>query len=197
LLANRRSKPNEFAMAISTATMTLNAAFLQEIKEDNIELPPLLGKVRAALAGTGSLKGRWKHFVELLGELRDHLAMYFALEEACGYFENPVSMVPGVSRSATILRAQHQTLYSEICALTEQAEQWLSQETQAPAPRRIFRRFIAFSEHLQEHETREHALILQVLKDTWRSPRTAFRELEDPGDSVPAGKTCLVAANRR
>lgn len=184
-------------MAISTATITLNAAFLQEIKEDNIELPPLLGKVRAALAGSGLLKGRWRHFVEFLGELRDHLAMYFALEEAYGYFENPMTTTPRLSRGATILRAQHQALYSEICALTEQAEQWLYQETQAPVPRKIFRQFIVFSEHLQEHETREHALILQVLKDTWRSPRAVFRELEDPADSGLVGTTCLIAANGR
>ncbi|MBL7039400.1 MAG: hypothetical protein ISR77_12275 [Pirellulaceae bacterium] len=184
-------------MTISTATITLNAAFLQEIKEDNTELRPLLVDIREALVGSASFRGRWKHFVELLGELRDHLAMYFVLEEAYGYFENPVSVVPGVSRKAAILQAQHQTLYSQICAITEQAEQWLYQETQAPAPRKIFRRFIVFSEHLQEHETREHALILQVLKEALRSPRTVFRELEDPADSVPAGKTCLIAANRR
>jgi len=184
-------------MTISTATITLNAAFLQEIKEDNTELRPLLDDTREALVGSGSLRGRWKHFVELLGELRDHLAMYFALEEAYGYFENPMITAPSLSRGATILRAQHQILYSEICALTEQAEQWLYQETQAPDPRKVVRRFIVFSEHLQEHETREHALILQVLKDALRSPRTVFRELEDPADSVPAGKTCLIAANRR
>ena len=183
-------------MTISTATITLNAAFFQEIKEDNSELRPLLVDTRAALVGSASLRGRWKHFVVLLGDLRDHLAMYFALEEAYGYFENPMITAPRLSRGATILRAQHQTLYSEICVLTEQAEQRLYRETQAPAPRKIFRRFIVFSEHLQEHETREHALILQVLKDTWRSPRTAFRELEDPAAPVLAGETCLIASSK-
>ena len=60
-------------MTSPTATITLNAAFLQEIKEDNTELRPLLVDTREALVGSDSLRGRWKHSVELLGKLRDHL----------------------------------------------------------------------------------------------------------------------------
>jgi hypothetical protein len=155
---------------MSNATITLNAAFLQEIKEDNTELRSLLGDIRAALAGDGSVRGRWKHFVELLADLRDHLAMYFALEEAYGYFEYPVAAAPGWSRSAASLRAQHQGLYSEICTVIEQAEQWLYCQIQVGSPRTIVRRFSAFCDRLQAHETHEQALILQVLGGVRKSP---------------------------
>ena len=146
-------------MITSTLPITVNAAFLQEIKEDNLVLRQLLVEIRRAVAGPGPIRGQWKRFVELLGALRDHLAVYFALEETYGYLENPVSVAPSLSRSA-----QHERLYLEVGAIFEQAEQWLYQEALASPPRKTVRRFIAFCHQLREHEAREDDLILLALR---------------------------------
>lgn len=147
------------------ASVAVNAAFLQEIKDDNLELPRLLGELRVALAGSGSIRGQWRRFVALLGDLRDGLAVYFALEETYGYFENPVCVASRLSRNAQALRTQHARLYSEICAVFEQAEQRVYREAHAAAPRRIVQRFIAFCDHLRMHETREEDLILRTFTE--------------------------------
>lgn len=151
-------------MITSTLPITVNATFLQEIKEDNLELRQLLVEIRRALAGPGPIRGQWKRFVELLGALRDHLAVYFALEETYGYLENPVSVAPRLSRSAQTLRAQHERLYLEVGAIFEQAEQWLYQEALASPPRKTVRRLIAFCHQLREHEAREDDLFLLALR---------------------------------
>lgn len=158
-------------MVTLTAPVTVNAAFLQEIKEDNLEQRELLVEIREALAGPGPLRGQWRRFVELLDALRAHLAMVFALEETYGYFGNPSSAIPRLSRYAQALRTQHEQLYSQICAIFKQAEQWLDQEALASAPRKTVQRFIAFRHQLQEHEAREEDLILLALRVSWERRR--------------------------
>ena len=152
-------------MVNTTAPVAVNAAFLQEIKEHNLELRRLLADIQGALAGPGSLRGQWKRFVELLGEFRDGLAMHFGLEETYGYFENPAYVAPRLSRNAQTLRTQHQRLYSEICAICEQAEQRLYREAQAGAARKTVQRFVAFCDQLREHEGREDDLIFRTFTE--------------------------------
>jgi len=147
------------------APVTVNAAFLQEIKEDYLELQQLLVEIRGALARPDSLGELWKRFVTLLGELRGGLATYFRLEEMYGYFENPVSAAGRLGRSAQTLRRQHQRLYSEICAICEQAQQRLDRTAGASAPRKIVQRFAAFCDRLREHEGREDDLIFQAFSE--------------------------------
>ena len=59
--------------------------------------------------------------VDLLIELQDQLALHFALEEAYGYFDDPIWVAPHISDLAESLRAEHVALYSELCDLAEQA----------------------------------------------------------------------------
>jgi len=156
---------HEAARGPLTTSVAVNAAFLQEIKDDYLELQQLLVEIRGALAGPGSLRGLWEQFVRLLGDLRDGLAMYFRLEETYGYVENPVSVAPRLSRHAQTLRKQHQRLYSEVCAIFEQAEQRLDREAGAGTPRKIIQRFTAFCDQLREHEGCEDDLIFQAFTE--------------------------------
>jgi hypothetical protein len=144
---------------MTTKTIALNAAFLQEIKEDNRELRQLLGEISLALTDGSSFQDRWRRFVDFLATLRDHLATYFSLEEAYGYVDNPVSVPQKFGRTAFDMRSQHEMLYAEICAIVEQAERCLYHEQHASAPRKIVRRYTAFCERLRDHEAREHDLI--------------------------------------
>ena len=58
----------------------------------------------------------------LLAELRDQLAMHFALEEAYGYFHNPVEVEATLAETARRLRAEHSPLYLRCSQLADHAE---------------------------------------------------------------------------
>ena len=93
------------AVSISTTTVTVNAAFLQEIKEVNHELWQLLADLRHRCQRPIA-PGTCRVLVDKLCELRDQLALHFALEEAYGYFEDPVDVAPQLCRQADALLAQ-------------------------------------------------------------------------------------------
>ena len=77
------------SIATATSTVTVNAAFFQEIKEVNQELWQTLAQVRDVCQRPQVAQVDAHRFATLLGELRDQLAMHFALEEAYGYFDDP------------------------------------------------------------------------------------------------------------
>ena len=115
--------------AATTATVTVNAAFFQEIKEVNQELYDLLDRARRHLAEhRDSADAARRHasngrqLVDLLSDLRDQLALHFALEEAYGYFEDPVFVAPRLSERAATLRKDHRRLYLQISDLVDQVE---------------------------------------------------------------------------
>ena len=81
-------------MTTAQRTLTINAAFLQEIKDDNRELKQLLDDCaeRLAHASTGHVDP--KRLVGSLARLRDQVALHFALEEAYGYFDDAIDVAP-------------------------------------------------------------------------------------------------------
>lgn len=152
-------------MATATKSMTINAAFLREIKEDHLELGQILRKAEHAFETEAMPRLPAKRMVELLGELRDRFAMHFALEEAFGYFEDAVDVAPHLCQRSEALRREHEPLFLEVCALVDEAEQLLYHETGPKSRIRIGANFRSFFEHFQDHETREKELILQALDE--------------------------------
>lgn len=153
-------------MTTVTATVTVNAAFFQEVKEDNRALRELLDAVRGVFAGR-----EWSHDAvqrrsacALLAQLRDQLAMHFALEEAYGYFDQPMQVAPRLCHQADTLRSQHGELYLSITSLADDAETLLAHHQSPAALRSISERFGAFDERLARHETEENDLIQEALE---------------------------------
>ena len=109
------------AFLTMTATVTVNPAFLQEIKEGNHELWQSLADLRHRCS-CPITTGMCRHLVNSLSELRDQLTLHFALEEAYGYFDEPLHVEPQLSEKAGRLRSEHQELYSELSDLVDQAE---------------------------------------------------------------------------
>lgn len=145
--------------ATSTRTVTINAAFLQEIKEVNCELWALVAKCSEYAYPIEEGWRSWMEHINALRELRDKLAMHFALEEAFGYFEDPICVSPQVAQRAANLRAEHTGLYVEICALVELGDELLYErqsEALADCLPLGFQRFFA---RLQQHEDCERELI--------------------------------------
>jgi hypothetical protein len=142
-------------------TVTVNAAFMQEIKEVNQELWALLGELRhRCLRPIAPAHGR--HLIDKMCQLRDQLALHFSLEEAYGYFEDPVDVAPQLSRQAERLRAEHKEIYTELCDLMERAERMFYDEQHAELALWIGPEFLAFDERLRQHEDQEIELITEA-----------------------------------
>lgn len=149
-------------MLMATHTVTVNAAFLQEIKDDDAQLRILLEQARETCELITHADISVSRLASLLGELRDQLAMHFALEEAYGYFDDPMSVAPHLSEQADSLRKQHHQLYEEISQIAEAARGTAHCTGDQRAVRRLARRFMNFNQRLQDHESDENALIMQA-----------------------------------
>jgi len=151
-------------MAIVTSTVTVNAAFLQEIKEDNRELARFLSRAEAKCKNA-TVSPSSAIVADLLVQVRDQLAFHFALEEAYGYFENAVDAAPRLCGQATALRAQHEALFVEICEIADEAEEMRLSRNGRRRVRTVANRFLNFCHRLRQHEADETELILQALDD--------------------------------
>lgn len=149
-------------MAVATYTVSINPAFLQEIKDDHHELRQLMHHTEAMLNRPSWMQIECDRLVDLFGKLRDQLAMHFSLEEAYGYFEDAISSAPHLSRRAEVLRAQHFKLYSDLAHLAERAEALLYHEAPADAVTGVADSYRDFSDRFHEHESRESDLIQEA-----------------------------------
>lgn len=152
-------------MAVVTRSLALNAAFLQEIKEDNRLLQLLLSETAAVFEDLGDAFPPHRSVVDLLWRLRDQLAMHFALEDAYGYFDDAIAEAPRLSEQAEVLRRQHDDLFLAICELVEDAEQLLYGEGPVRQRAVLAERYNGFHTSFHRHEARENKLILEAFDD--------------------------------
>ncbi|MBC7856524.1 MAG: hemerythrin domain-containing protein, partial [Pirellulaceae bacterium] len=142
------------AVLTFTATVTVNPAFLQEIKEVNQELWQSVADLRHRCSRPIAT-GMCRHLVDWLGELRDQLALHFALEEAFGYFDEPLHVAPQLAEKADGLRNEHQELYSEFSEIVDRAEKMFYAGQSAALALWVGPRFLDFDARLRDHEDRE------------------------------------------
>lgn len=142
------------------ATTTINSAFLQEIKEANEQLWATLQRAENACRARLSPYLKTRCLASLLADLRDQLATHFVLEEAYGYFDDPLEVAPHFSERVQQLRCEHGDLYHEIAQIAEQAEILAARNGHGGTPKSLMRGFLAFHTRLQEHEAHERELIL-------------------------------------
>jgi len=152
-------------MVTAQRTLTINAAFLLEIKEDNRELRQLLDDCASLLSRPHRAGVELRRVAQLLGKLRDQLAMHFSLEEAYGYFDDAIDVAPRLSRQAGALRSQHPRLFVALCDLVEEAEQLLYHERPPLELDDLASGFARFHRELQDHEAQEDALIVKVFNE--------------------------------
>ena len=150
--------------AVIHRTLVINAAFLQEIKEDNRELRDLLARCRKLL-GPNHETPRNAEIMDLLEELCDQLGMHFALEEAFGYFEDAIYEAPQLSSAAESLRQEHAVLFCVFCGVTEIAERLRYRHASVRQRQELAEAFHCFDAAFCDHESREAALIVQAIQD--------------------------------
>ncbi len=147
---------------MDTHKVTINPAFLQEIKDDDVQLLTLLQQVREMCDSVAQSDIPARRFASVLAELRDRLAMHFALEEAYGYFDDPVTVAPHLSEQAESLRKQHGKLYEEMVLLAETAQNISRSNSDPRGVGNLARGFINFHGRLLDHEEGENELILDA-----------------------------------
>jgi hypothetical protein len=153
------------ATANSTRTVTVNAAFLQEIKEVHDELWQLLKRLHDRTAKPINDRRQRQLVIEDLELLRDQLALHFALEEAYGYFDDPAYVAPRLCEQALQLRGEHRSLYTTVCEVADLAQHLHQHGPSATFQSRISERFARFEGRLYRHEALENELIQQEYGD--------------------------------
>jgi hemerythrin-like domain-containing protein len=149
-------------MSTVTGTLTVNAAFLREIKEDNTQLQGMLQTLAYELrrSRTDLISPQWLR--ERLGELHDQLAIHFSLEETFGYFEDAVSVAPRLSIKADQLQAEHGALSCLVSEMAECVEQLLHRESSQFTIDDVAEDFLRFYQRFRDHENEENKLIMQA-----------------------------------
>lgn len=146
-----------------TRRLTVNAAFLKDIKDDNHDLKVLMDKLRPLVLHHQIAINHWPELIRLLGDLRDQLAFHFALEEAYGYFDEAAVVAPRLSSSAEHLRGQHGGLFERVRCLADKALEIPADSSEHVT--RFLNEFHRFQHEFAQHEEAELELILDALED--------------------------------
>ncbi|MCC9604045.1 hemerythrin domain-containing protein [Stieleria sp. JC731] len=141
----------------------INAAFLQEIKEDNRHLKELWDRLIPMFSHPETALNHWNEIIGVIAELRDQLAIHFSLEEAYGYFDDAIDVAPHLSIEAESLKGQHPLLFAHVRDLADQiAEVDVQRESQIE---KMIRKFEGFKTEFESHEESELKLILDSFDD--------------------------------
>ena len=143
------------------SALTINAAFLQEVKEVNQDLWAVLEEIRG-LCTTRERCAEHRRWVNLIADLRDHLALHFALEEAFGYFERPARRGAGTESGGHPVAEEHKSLYAIVRDLADDVDAEDRAGTLVRHAPRLAERFNAYYDSLQRHEMEENELILSI-----------------------------------
>lgn len=143
--------------------LSVNAAFLKDIKDDNRQLKSLLEQIAALASHRQTAVNHWPELVKLFAELRDQMAFHFALEEAYGYFDEAIGAEPQLSSVAEMLRCQHGSLFSTIRDLADSAAD-VSPEREERVVQ-LLNTYKQFRTSFETHEEAELKLILQALEE--------------------------------
>lgn len=158
-LSKRASNPKSSA----APSQTLNAAFLQEIKEDNERLRDLIRSAAQALSLPRHVRAL--DLIRTLNDLCDQLAMHFALENALGYLDNALEIAPRLSRRARALRSEHDALFEDFREIVEEAEKLIHHSHPRRQVTRVAVMFFDFQARFQAHEAHENELIFEAFDD--------------------------------
>jgi iron-sulfur cluster repair protein YtfE (RIC family) len=143
--------------------VTINVAFLQEIKED-FEFRQLLNRVQEKMNSAELPKPR--EASEMLHELRDELETYFTLEECYGYFQQAAVSNPAVSIKAADLQSDHERLFLQFNAIVEMSEQIVYREcSDEITVANLSADLAAFCTKLTAHEQNEMELMMRMCNE--------------------------------
>jgi hypothetical protein len=146
-----------------SAGLTLNVAFLRDIKQDNRSI---LCQTDALCQALSSRTTTPRQAVDQLTRYRDAMETCFALEEFYGYFKNAAVSNPAVSKRANDLRHEHEQLFMNLNQIVDLAEQIMYHECSSETTLREVRdAFRHFASQLQAHEQSEMELMMRMCNE--------------------------------
>ena len=157
----------EYRLSGAEATgFTFNVAFLLEIKSD-FGFRDLLKQVRSQLCqAPAAERVSPRQAADLLNDFRDELETYFALEEFYGYFKHANIDNPPVSKKASRLKEEHESLYLELSRVIEMAQQLVYRECGPEVTvESIGQLFEQFYLNLMRHEEAEMNLVMALCNE--------------------------------
>jgi hypothetical protein len=157
--SSKPAKPN----AASARSVTVNAAFLLEIKEVHSDLRDELASLQLLCSRPISVRSQSGELVQRLADLLDKLALHFSLEEAYGYFDDPVYVNAAFSQRVADLRNEHAILYTQLCRLTDEADTLLRRNKLAALTTIVPVAFDRFAKRLLRHEEEE----MELTQEAW------------------------------
>lgn len=152
----------------STSGTKVNGAFLQEVKDGNVELWQAVEELRVLVHAPGEPQTASRKLVSLLGRLRDCLALQFSLEESYGYVRFCPGVDGGTSARTLLAQRQHRELYLRIHELCEQAEEAQYRGTAERELNELLSLTNEFDDRLRAHECLETDLIVESLGGGFR-----------------------------
>lgn len=139
--------------------VTINAAFLQEVKEAYSELWQKVHTMKSAAQNGLPLSVELNQWVVHLTELRSQLATEFSLEETYGYVTRAARPFSSTTVDPALTRGQHAELYLQLSEICEQVEEAQYRGTIMRDFAVFANSFSAFVNSLLEHERFEARLI--------------------------------------
>ena len=150
----------------SNGRLGVNAAFLQEVKDDEWVVSDLIGLVGSSLEVKVLNASQSRTVLAGMRRLHAQLKYRFQLEEVLGYMQDVISVAPRLSNSAETLRGEHAILVDEFQSIVELAHDQLNDDSDSdPAEglAQIRDRFNSFRVRLAAHESAENDLITESL----------------------------------
>ena len=147
--------------AVAEESVTLNVAFMSEIKED-FDFRETLNNVYHRLNDRTADLGTRRR--ERTGDdLRDQLETYFAMEEFYGYFQQSSTSNHRVNRQADLLRSDHESLFLQLNELVDLAEQIVYRECSKKVTiSDLTKELDSFCQALADHEQDEMELMMRL-----------------------------------
>lgn len=144
---------------LTTKSLVVNPAFLQEIKDSNPDLWHTIHQLRRVCDSNDEPAKLSRQLTRLLDSLRDQLALQFSLEESYGYMAVPQNPSPTLGELANRAQSQHGILYIRLSELAEQAEELQYRGVEQSQLVALVEQTCDFDAQLREHERLENELI--------------------------------------
>ena len=153
----------EFRQSGADATgVTLNVAFFQEIKQDNLPVRQQTSRLCRMFAGGVSPRSA----LDSLLDFQEDLETYFALEEFYGYFHNASIHNPVISTLAVGLKSEHESLFLQLANVIDLAEQIVYQECGPNTSiTEVAELFDTFANRFDSHEQQEMDLMMRLCNE--------------------------------
>lgn len=157
-----------------SAGVTINVAFLQEIKSDfgfrellnDVYQQLIPGSKPGVLDDESAGQVSPRVAAELLEELRDGLETYFSLEEFYGYFQQAAVLNPCVGQKATSLQTEHEVLFLKLNQIVEMTQQIVYHEVGPETTlTQVAEDLEAFCIDLAQHEQAEMDLMMRLCNE--------------------------------